>query len=130
MQPHRKVLLLNASYEALNVVSAPKALALIWRRVAEVVELDPGQVLYSPRYKFDVPSVIRLQHYIDIRSRQNRTHLTHHSLTTRRRFCPPNARHPRHSPHAHYVLLLAVRPSLPRFGRVRPTARHKQPTVS
>ncbi len=73
MQPHRKVLLLNASYEALNVVSAPKALALIWRRVAEVVELDPGQVLYSPNYKFDVPSVIRLKHYIDIRSRQNRT---------------------------------------------------------
>ena len=52
MQPHRKVLLLNASYEALNVVSAPKALALIWRRVAEVVELDPGQ--------FSIPQITNL----------------------------------------------------------------------
>lgn len=73
MYSHRRVLLLNASYEALNIVSAPKALALIWRRVAEVIEDDPGQILHSPRFTFSIPSVIRLTHYVDVRSRQNRT---------------------------------------------------------
>jgi hypothetical protein len=34
----RKVLLLNASYEPLSVVSPPKALTLVWRHVAEVLE--------------------------------------------------------------------------------------------
>jgi len=68
----RRVLLLNASYEPLNLVTAPKALALVWRRVAEVVELDRGQVLRTARFTFDVPSVVRLTHYIDIRTRQNR----------------------------------------------------------
>lgn len=73
MQAHRHVLLLNASYEALNIVSAPKALALVWRRVAEIIEDDPGETIRSLRYTFQVPSVVRLTHYIDIRSRQNRT---------------------------------------------------------
>src|SRR5438552_2468154 len=68
----RKVLLLNASYEPLNVVTAPKALALIWRRVAEVVELDRGHILRTARFAFDVPSVIRLTQYVNIRTRQNR----------------------------------------------------------
>ena len=73
MQSHRRVLLLNASYEALNIVSAPKALALVWRRVAEVIEDDPGETICSLRFTFQVPSVIRLTYYVDVRSRQNRT---------------------------------------------------------
>ncbi|MFN7929969.1 MAG: HNH endonuclease [Blastocatellia bacterium] len=73
MSSHRRVLLLNASYEALNIVSAPKALALVWRRVAEVIEDDPGAMIRSLRFTFQVPSVIRLTHYVDVRSRQNRT---------------------------------------------------------
>jgi 5-methylcytosine-specific restriction endonuclease McrA len=71
--PARKVLLLNASYEALNIVTASKALALTWRRVAEVVELDPGRVLRTPQFAFAVPSVIRLTYYADVRARRNRT---------------------------------------------------------
>ncbi len=76
----RKVLLLNASYEPLSLVTAPKALTLVWRRVAEVLEIDVGRVLRSPHYVFDVPSVIRLTHYIDIRSRQNRVTNRHRIL--------------------------------------------------
>ena len=68
----RKVLLLNATYEPLSVVTAPKALTLVWRHVAEVLEKDPGHTIRSPRFVFDVPSVIRLTHYIDVRTRQNR----------------------------------------------------------
>jgi 5-methylcytosine-specific restriction endonuclease McrA len=76
----RKVLLLNASYEPLSLVTAPKALALVWRRVAEILEIDQGHFLRSPHYIFDIPSVIRLVHYIDIRSRQNRVTNRHRIL--------------------------------------------------
>ena len=76
----RKVLLLNASYEPLSVVTAPKALTLVFRRVAEVLEIDKGYVLRSPRFVFDVPSVIRLTQYIDVRSRRNRMTNRHRIL--------------------------------------------------
>jgi 5-methylcytosine-specific restriction endonuclease McrA len=69
----RRVLLLNASYEPLTLVSAPKALALVWRRAAEVIELDDGRVLRTARFEFDVPSVVRLVRYVETRTRrQNR----------------------------------------------------------
>lgn len=76
----RKVLLLNASYEALSLVTAPKALTLVWRRVAEVLELDRGHLVRAPRFEFEVPSVIRLTHYIDVRARQNRVTNRHRIL--------------------------------------------------
>ncbi len=76
----RKVLLLNATYEPLSLVSAPKAVTLIWRRVAESLEIDHGYTLRSPRYVFEVPSVIRLTQYIDVRSRQNRVTNRHRIL--------------------------------------------------
>jgi 5-methylcytosine-specific restriction endonuclease McrA len=77
---NRKVLLLNASYEALSLVTAPKALTLVWRRVAEVLELDRGHLVRTPRFEFEVPSVIRLTHYIDVRARQNRVTNRHRIL--------------------------------------------------
>jgi len=80
MSLDRKVLLLNATYEPLSIVTAPKALGLIWRQVAEVIESDNGHYLRSPRFIFDIPSVIRLTHYIDVRSRQNRVTNRHRIL--------------------------------------------------
>jgi 5-methylcytosine-specific restriction endonuclease McrA len=77
----RKVLLLNASYEPLCLVTAPKALTLIWRRVAEVLELDRGQFVRTPRFTFEIPSVIRLTHYIDVRARRNRVINRHRILS-------------------------------------------------
>jgi|SRR5262245_26983292 len=81
----RNVLLLNATYEPLRLVTAPKALALVWRRVAETLEIDRGHQIRSPRFVFDVPSVIRLTHYIDVRSRQNRI-INRHRIFARDRF--------------------------------------------
>ena len=70
---NRKVLLLNASYEALGIVNMPRAVRLVWRGSAEVVELDGGRVLRSQRFVFPAPSVIRLIEYIDVRGRQGRS---------------------------------------------------------
>ncbi|MBO0721862.1 MAG: HNH endonuclease [Blastocatellia bacterium] len=78
----RKTLLLNASYEPLSLVTAPKALTLVWRSVAEVIELDRGHFIRTPRYAFEIPSVIRLTQYIDIRARQNRV-LNRHRILAR-----------------------------------------------
>src|SRR2546423_4741702 len=66
----RKVLLLNASYEALGVVDAPRAVHLIWKGAAEPVEYVGGGVLRSQHFAFVVPSVIRLVAYIDLRRRR------------------------------------------------------------
>jgi 5-methylcytosine-specific restriction endonuclease McrA len=83
----RRVLLLNASYEPLSLVTAPKAFALVWRRVAETLEIDSGVRIRSPRFVFDSPSVIRLTHYIDVRSRQNRVTNRHRIFARDRHRC-------------------------------------------
>jgi len=69
----RKVLLLNASYEALGIVNIPRAVRLVWKGSAEIVELDGGRVLRSQRFVFPQPSVIRLIEYVDVRGRQGRS---------------------------------------------------------
>ena len=63
----RKVLLLNASYEPLGIVTIPRAVRLVWKDSAEVVELDGDRVLRSQRFTFPCPSVIRLVAYVNVR---------------------------------------------------------------
>lgn len=82
----RRVLLLNASYEPLNLVTAPKALALVWRKAAEVIERSEGYKLHSPRFEFEIPSVVRLTHYIDTRTRRQSRASNRHRILVRDRF--------------------------------------------
>ena len=70
MITHRKVLLLNASYEPLGVVTVPRAVRLVWRGSAEAVELDGDRVLRSQRAAYPCPSVIRLVVYVNVRKRR------------------------------------------------------------
>ncbi len=67
----RRVLLLNASYEALGTVDVPRAVRLVWKRTAETVVRDGERVLRSQHFAFEVPSVIRLLQYIDVRKRRH-----------------------------------------------------------
>jgi 5-methylcytosine-specific restriction endonuclease McrA len=69
----RKVLLLNASYEALGIVTVPRAVRVVWKGSAEVIEMDGDRVLRSPHFVFPAPSVIRLIEYIDVRGRRGRS---------------------------------------------------------
>lgn len=66
----RKVLLLNASYEPLGIVTMPRAVRLVWRGTAEMVEPDADRVLRSQRFSFQCPSVIRLVTYVNVRKRR------------------------------------------------------------
>jgi 5-methylcytosine-specific restriction endonuclease McrA len=59
---HRPVLVLNASYEPINICAARRALVLILKGVAAAEEHAPG-LLSSRRVAFPLPSVIRLLEY-------------------------------------------------------------------
>lgn len=59
------VLVLNASYEPLSVVSVQRAIVLLLKEKAEVVEAAQA-VLRSERLAFHVPLVIRLVYYVRI----------------------------------------------------------------
>lgn len=57
-----KVLVLNASYEPLNITSWRRAVVLLLKEKAEQVEHN-GKVLYA---SFPLPTVIRLRHYVQV----------------------------------------------------------------
>src|SRR5579863_3385778 len=59
---HRPVLVLNSSYEPINVCAARRALVLVLKGVAAAEEHGGGQV-HTPRHAIRVPSVIRLLEY-------------------------------------------------------------------
>jgi 5-methylcytosine-specific restriction endonuclease McrA len=59
---HRPVLVLNASYEPINICAARRALVLVLKGVASAEEESQAHV-HSPRHSIRVPSVIRLLEY-------------------------------------------------------------------
>lgn len=59
------VLLLNASYEPLRVVSVRRAVGLLLRGVAEGVDGIAAR-LHTPSTVFEVPSVLRLRYYVNV----------------------------------------------------------------
>ncbi|MEM1426731.1 MAG: HNH endonuclease, partial [Cyanobacteria bacterium P01_H01_bin.130] len=61
-----KVLVLNASYEPLNVTSWRRAVVLLLKEKAEQLEHN-GRVIYPG---MPLPSVIRLRHYVKIPYKQ------------------------------------------------------------
>ena len=60
-----RVLVLNASYEPLNVCSLRRAHVLVWKGKAEVIE-SHGQPLRSSSSTFTRPHVIRLVTYVRV----------------------------------------------------------------
>ena len=57
------VLVLNQNYEPLNVCRARRAIVLLWRGKAEVLE-NNSDTMRSPSLTIAVPSVIRLVYFI------------------------------------------------------------------
>jgi 5-methylcytosine-specific restriction endonuclease McrA len=60
-----KVLVLNTTYEPLNVCSLRRALVLMLKDKADVIE-DSSTTLRSERAAFTVPHVIRLRSYVSV----------------------------------------------------------------
>ena len=61
----QRVLLLNASYEPLQLVPLRRALVLLLQEKAELVEAAQ-RVIYSISQRYAVPLVIRLTRYIRV----------------------------------------------------------------
>jgi len=59
---HQPVLVLNASYEPINVCAARRAIVLVLKGVA-MTEEENGHFLHAARVAMRVPSVIRLLEY-------------------------------------------------------------------
>lgn len=65
----RNVLVLNASYEPLSIVSFRRATCLVLDDKAEIIEHDGG-VLRSPSLTVPVPSVVRLRYMVRVARRR------------------------------------------------------------
>ena len=62
-----RVLLLNASYEPLKVVTARRAIILLMDEKVDIVERgDESRIFHSKYLDFPVPSVIRLRRYAKV----------------------------------------------------------------
>lgn len=71
MSLNRLVLVLNASYEPINICSARRALKLVFKGAA-VVEQGSAFTVHTSKINIPVPSVVRLQQYKRM-PRQNRS---------------------------------------------------------
>ena len=65
----KQVLVLNAGYEPLSLVSVRRAVVLLLREKAEMLEATQ-QMLKSSTYSMPVPLVIRLVHYVRLPHRR------------------------------------------------------------
>jgi 5-methylcytosine-specific restriction endonuclease McrA len=65
-------LVLNASYEPLGIVAVRRAVVLVLREKAEILEHN-GAAFHSERLVLEAPSVIRLRYYVRV---PRRIHLT------------------------------------------------------
>ncbi len=64
-----RVLVLNATYQPLNVVSVRRAVVLLLKQKAEVLEQDGGS-LRSERIIMPIPAVIRLAYFVKVPFRE------------------------------------------------------------
>ena len=71
MSLNRLCLVINASYEAINVTSARRALTLVFKGAAVVEEIS-GYTIRTSKISIPVPSVVRLMKYRRM-PRQNRS---------------------------------------------------------
>jgi 5-methylcytosine-specific restriction endonuclease McrA len=65
MSAMRKVLVLNTTYEPLNVCTQRRAVVLLLKDKAEVVELSTA-AYHSERHSFRLPLVVRLRSYVSV----------------------------------------------------------------
>jgi 5-methylcytosine-specific restriction endonuclease McrA len=80
----RKVLVLNTTYEPLNVCSVRRALVLLLKEKAETLELS-GAAIRSGRTTHELPSVIRLRTYVSVPRRRAGARISRRAVFARDR---------------------------------------------
>lgn len=61
----RRALVLNATYEPLSIISARRAVVLVLRDKADIVE-ETEETWHADLSTYDVPSVLRLRNYVKV----------------------------------------------------------------
>lgn len=79
-------LILNATYEPLQVVSWKKALRMMFQNKVEVVE-EYDREVRSVTVTIRLPAVLRLLHYVNASRFQNRVRFSRANIYARDRFC-------------------------------------------
>lgn len=79
----KKVLVLNATYEPLNVCTARRAIVLMLKQKAEALEVS-GRTMHSASRDFPLPSVIRLNYYVRV-PRSDRRRVSRRAVLARDR---------------------------------------------
>jgi 5-methylcytosine-specific restriction endonuclease McrA len=77
-----RVLVLNASYEPINVCNVRRATVLVLKERAEILERGEG-ALHSERLTFDRPCVIRLLRYVRVPRDVHRRKITRKAVLAR-----------------------------------------------
>jgi len=80
----RKVLVLNTTYEPLNVCSVRRALVLLFKNKAEVLE-QSGAAFHSERATYELPHVIRLRSYVNVPRRASTPRISRRAVFARDR---------------------------------------------
>jgi len=81
----QQTLLLNATYEPLQVVSWKRAVRLVFQEKVEILEVY-DRVVHSVRISLEVPSVVRLLYYIPLNKRLNGVRFSRRNVFLRDRF--------------------------------------------
>jgi 5-methylcytosine-specific restriction endonuclease McrA len=80
----RKVLVLNTTYEPLNVCSVRRALVLLFKDKAEVLERS-GAAFRSERASHELPLVIRLRTYVSVPRQRGSARISRRAVFARDR---------------------------------------------
>lgn len=64
------VLVLNQNYEAISICTVRRAFLLIFLKKAELIDTLEGEYIRSSLNLFEVPSIIRLKHYVKVPHRK------------------------------------------------------------
>ena len=78
-----RVLVLNATYEPINVCTLRRAAVLLLKEKAELLERREGAALHSEHMTLDHPDVIRLTNYVRIPREAHRRKITRRAVLAR-----------------------------------------------
>ena len=78
-----RVLVLNATYEPINVCTLRRAAVLLLKEKAELLEQREGAVLHSEHMTLERPDVIRLANYVRIPREAHRRKITRRAVLAR-----------------------------------------------
>lgn len=80
---NQRVLLLNASWESIKIISLQRAIVLLVEDKAESIETEEGRFIRSPSITLPMPSVIRLKNYVSVPKKKKHIPISRRAILNR-----------------------------------------------